>query len=306
MLKTDCQKFDLSLIGDEKLCLPRALTIPSPSSLLSSPYRSLPSLRVGISQYSPQQLDTIPRNSHESSPTHHDEALSRTNSLHDSLWDGALPVLEENLEIPEEFITKEFLDSTLFSEAIPFILHEPITIELNPQEHIDMNSKMYTEIENLVGNSIEDIEVIDTQSSTSVCESPLMDNPDYVHSPAITPPSINLDTIFPSISCLLNSTPPINLLEQDSMVDFTSATSMELLSSKTTNLQEPVLCPCCSENMTVEHVCESGDDPSDALNSEYSTPSSPTKPSPIPSKCIPAEHSNDVIITNNCIYSSLF
>ena len=207
--------------------------------------------------------------------------------MHDSLWDGALPVLEENLEITEEFITKEFIDSTLFSEAIPFILHEPITIELNPQydstittlhelskdtepslempcldidaEHIDMNSKMYTEIENLVGNSIEDIEVIDTQSSTSVCESPLMDNPDYVDSPAITPPSINLDTIFPSISCLLNSTPPINLLEQDSMVDFTSA-----------------------------------------------TPSSPTKPSPIPSKCIPAEHSNDVIITNNCIYSSLF
>ena len=182
VLKTDCQKFDLSLIGDEKLCLPRALTIPSPSSLLSSPYRSLPSLRVGISQYSPQQLDTIPRNSHESSPTHHDEALSRTNSLHDSLWDGALPVLEENLEITEEFITKEFIDSTLFSEAIPFILHEPITIELNPQydstittlhelskdtepslempcldidaEHIDMNSKMYTQIENLVGNSI--------------------------------------------------------------------------------------------------------------------------------------------------------
>ena len=129
----------------------------------------------------------------------------------------------------------------------------------------------------------EDIEVIDTQSSTSVCESPLMDNPDYVDSPAITPPSINLETIFPSISCLPNSTPSINLLEQDSIVDFTSATSMELLSSKTTNLQEPVLCPCCSENMTVEHVCESGDDPSDALNSEYSTPSSPTKPSPTPS-----------------------
>ena len=54
VLKTDCQTFDLSLIGDEKLCLPRALTIPSPSSLLSSPYRSLPSLRVGISQYSPR------------------------------------------------------------------------------------------------------------------------------------------------------------------------------------------------------------------------------------------------------------
>ena len=91
--------------------------------------------------------------------------------------DGALPVLEENLEI-----TQEFIEYILFSLDTAPILHAPNTIELNPQydstiptlhemskdtepslqmpcldidaAHIDMNSEIYTHIEKVVGNSI--------------------------------------------------------------------------------------------------------------------------------------------------------
>ena len=127
---------------------------------------------------------------------------------------------------------------------------------------------------------IQNMEYVDTSTSSCDTASPFMEKMDYVDSSSDTPPTTqNHETRYPSIPSPPHlATSPIIPLECDSMINIAPT---EVPTPDT--MTDTVLCPCCSAIMTVNHVCDLGDDSGATIPKSTDDPKLSSSDDPTPS-----------------------